>query len=59
MECSDENESESQVRENCNEEKPDLKGDYMNLVILFFLYVLQGDEKVGESERLESDLLNL
>lgn len=25
-----------------DEEKPNLKGDYRNVIILFFLYVLQG-----------------
>lgn len=42
MENSKENESQFCVIK--NEEKPNLKGDYRNLVILFLLYVLQGDE---------------
>jgi hypothetical protein len=46
MKRSDKSESESEVRENEEKEKPDLKGDYVNLLILFFLYVLQGDVKI-------------
>ena len=30
--------------ENESEEKPNLKGDYGNICLLFLFYVLQGDE---------------
>lgn len=52
MSCSEEkivkqimtyNKDSDGVEKRLDSEKPNLKGDYKNVVILFFLYVLQGD----------------
>lgn len=40
-----EDKSETRVIRSGNEEKPDLKGDYKNFVILLLLYVLEGGMK--------------
>lgn len=44
MELANENKSdEDQERRNENKESSNLKGDYGNVAILLFLYLLQGD----------------
>lgn len=42
MKCSNENENKIEVLARPEEEKPNLKEDYKNLVIIFLFYVLQG-----------------